>query len=211
MKTNTIIKTFAISLTLIILFAVLITGCLPGSEKKSPSSTASHIAAQPPSPSLTSAYVAQSPVVTATAQPEPSSGGKVKQVIYKNTQFGFMFVLPQDWNGYTIVNDKWKGNNVKSGKTTETGPMISIRNPKWTTKTRYQDIPILIFTMDQWKALQNDTFHIGAAPIGPSELGRNSTYVFALPARYNYAFPEGWKEVESYLAGKPIQTFDPSK
>jgi len=37
-------------------------------------------------------------------------------------------------------------------------------------------------------SLQQEKFHIGAAPINPSELGRNTKYVFALPARYNYAF-----------------------
>jgi hypothetical protein len=50
-------------------------------------------------------------------------------------------------------------------------------------------------------------FHIGAAPIGPKELDRNNKYVLALPARYNFAFPEGYEEVEKILAGKPLQAF----
>ena len=42
--------------------------------------------------------------------------------------------------------------------------------------------------------------------MGPSELGRNNRYVFALPARYNYTFPPGYKEVEKILANHPLQT-----
>ena len=41
--------------------------------------------------------------------------------------------------------------------------------------------------------------------MGPKELGRNSKYVFALPARYNFAFPTGFEEVEDILAGNPLQ------
>ena len=63
----------------------------------------------------------------------------------------------------------------------------------------------MVFTLAQWNALQQGKFHIGAAPIGPTELGRNSNYVFALPARYNYAFLNGYQEVENILKGKPLK------
>jgi hypothetical protein len=66
----------------------------------------------------------------------------------------------------------------------------------------------MIFTLAQWNLLQQDKFHIGAAPIGPRELGRNSSYVFALPARYNFAFPDGYKEVEAILDRKTLQPFE---
>ena len=62
----------------------------------------------------------------------------------------------------------------------------------------------MVFTLAQWKALQDLEFSVGAAPIGPSELGRNSKYVFALPARYNYAFPKGFEEVEDIVKNKPL-------
>ena len=42
---------------------------------------------------------------------------------------------------------------------------------------------------------------------GPSELGRNTRYVFGLPFRYNYSFPIGYEEVEKILESKPFQTF----
>jgi hypothetical protein len=63
----------------------------------------------------------------------------------------------------------------------------------------------MIITLKQWDALQNEKFHISAAPIGPSELGRNDKYVFALPPRYNYAFPLGHEEVEKILNGNPLK------
>jgi hypothetical protein len=45
---------------------------------------------------------------------------------------------------------------------------------------------------------------VSAAPIPPSELGRNSSYVFALPARYNFAFLPGYEAVDKLLQGKPL-------
>jgi hypothetical protein len=96
----------------------------------------------------------------------------------------------------------------ETDKTIETGPIISIRNPNWTSNKPMQDIPIMIFTINQWNAMQKDEFHIGAAPINPSELGRNSKYVFALPARYNFAFLPGYEEVENILKSTPLQPIE---
>lgn len=129
------------------------------------------------------------------------------QIIYENTQYGFKFSLPVGWRDYTILTDKWEGMAIddKGGKLAETGPVISIRHPEWTAQNPRQDIPVMVFTLDQWKALQQDEFHIGAAPVGPSELGRNSAYVFALPARYNFAYPAGYEEVEKILNGNPLK------
>ncbi len=129
-------------------------------------------------------------------------------VVYQNTWYGFNFSLPEAWKGYTIVTDKWKGVAIGGAKTIETGPEILIRHPQWTSQNPRQDIPIMIFTLAQWNALQQENFHIGVAPIGPSELGRNNSYVFALPARYNYAFPTGFEEVEQILHDKPLKTFE---
>ena len=85
--------------------------------------------------------------------------------------------------------------------------MVSIRHPQYTSQNLRQDVPIMVLTTAQWNSLQQGKFHIGAAPINPSELGHNSRYVFALPARYNYAFPTGYEEVEKILQGKPLQAF----
>ena len=130
------------------------------------------------------------------------------ETIYKNPQYGFTFTLPDTWQGYTIVSEKWEGLAIGSEEITATGPEISIRHPQWTKENPRQDIPIMIFTLAQWQDLQQEKFHIGAAPMGPSELGRSDKFVFALPARYNYAFPTGYEEVENILAAKPLKPIE---
>lgn len=142
---------------------------------------------------------------------QSGSSSENEAIIYKNTEYGFDFTLPASWENYKIIDEKWEGLAVggDSGeKVVETGPQILIRHPKWTSEKVRQDIPVMVFTIKQWNSLQKDEFHIGAAPIGPSELGRNNKYVFALPARYNFAFPEGFEEVEDILKGNPLHPFD---
>ncbi|NLI92774.1 MAG: hypothetical protein GX434_11385 [Peptococcaceae bacterium] len=131
----------------------------------------------------------------------------VNSIVYRNTQYGFYFSLPGSWQGYSIITDTWKGlaiGGTQGENVVQTGPLLSIRHPQWTAQNPRQDIPILIFTLAQWNSLQKEEYHIGAAPIGPKELGRNSKYVFALPARYNFAFPAGFEEVEKILEGNPL-------
>ncbi|HEX2945862.1 MAG TPA: hypothetical protein VHT96_07885 [Clostridia bacterium] len=130
---------------------------------------------------------------------EYSKRGPVK---YENKQYGFDFYLPESWKGYKVVEEKWEGRFGEN--IIETGPQLLIRNPAWTDKEPYQDIPIMVFTTEQWNALQNEKFYVSAAPIGPSVLGSNSEYVFALPPRYNYAFPKGFEEVEKIMSGSPL-------
>ncbi|SFS68387.1 hypothetical protein [Paenibacillus sp. BC26] len=137
--------------------------------------------------------------------PIVAQANQVQQAVYENTQYGFRFTLPESWKGYTIITDKWTGQDVTDGKVIESGASIGIRHPEWTADKPRQDIPIYVFTIDQWNAIQQEKFFIGAAPVGPSELTRNDKYVFALPARYNFAYPEGYQEVEDILKGNPIQ------
>lgn len=148
---------------------------------------------------------------------DPAWGGfegcaPITLVEYRNAQYGFTFSLPETWKGFSIITDKWEGYDLtkqypQGQVITEQGPMISIRHPQWTAQVPRQDIPIMVFTIDQWGALNKDEFHIGAAPINPSELGRNDKYVFALPARYNYAYPEGYQEVDEILSKGSLHTF----
>lgn len=143
--------------------------------------------------------------VEVTQQQQPDSG----TIVYRNADFGFSFSLPASWQGYQIVAGEWEGIALDASGSrapAETGPMLSIRHPQWTPQNRRQDIPILVFTTGQWTSLQAGVFHIGAAPINPSELGSTAKHVLALPARYNYAFPEGYEEVERILASHPLQT-----
>lgn len=129
-------------------------------------------------------------------------------MVYKNFEYGFAFKLPESWAGYEIVMDTWQGEKSEgsSGEmnAAASGRLFKIRHPAWTEDDPRQDIPIMIFSIDQWDTLQRGDFHIGAAPIGPRELGRNNKYVFALPARYNFAFPTGYEEVEKILEHDPL-------
>lgn len=133
-------------------------------------------------------------------------------IVYRNAGYGLSVALPASWKGYSVSIDKWTGNasgDQLGDVAVASGPVVSIHNPKWTGVNTYQDIPIMVFTIAEWNNLQADKFYIGAAPINPSELARNSRYVFALPARYNYAYTEGYQEVEQILAGKPVTAFEP--
>lgn len=126
---------------------------------------------------------------------------------YKNSQYGFGFALPYSWKGYSIVYGEWLGSYITDtgSNSPKSGPIINIRHPGWTEEIPRQDIPIMVFTLADWDALQREQFHIGAAPVGPSELAHNSKFVFALPARYNFAFLEGHEEVERILKSDPLQ------
>ncbi len=132
-------------------------------------------------------------------------------IVYENTRYGFTFSLPESWKGYTIVTGRWEGLSLERAsrdKVVERGPLISIRHPEWTAQNPRQDIPIMILTHAQWNSLRQGKFSVGAAPVGPTEIDRNSSYVFALPVRYNYAFPTGYEEVEKILEANPLIPFD---
>jgi hypothetical protein len=132
-----------------------------------------------------------------------------ERIVYHNAEYGFIFSLPESWKGYEIVAREWEGtlleNSGEGDGIAETGPMVLIRHPRWTSAEPRQDIPIMVFAVDQWEALQRGEFSVGAAPVPPRELGQNSEYVFALPARYNFAFPAGYEEVEDILEGEPLR------
>lgn len=168
--------------------------------------TASKIAVAMASLALLAGCATQgAPEPTPTASTPASSTPTVEtSLTYSNTLYGFTFTLPLDWKGYTVVNDSWQGYDIGSTKTVQTGSLILIRNPLWTAAKKYQDIPIMVFTIGQWDSMIRQEYTVSAAPIPPSELARNAQFVFALPARYNYAFPEGYKEVDEILQGKPL-------
>jgi hypothetical protein len=138
---------------------------------------------------------------------------QAKPVEYLNQEFGFRFSLPSSWEGYSVSRAEWEGraaDEVQGEVVVDRGPLISIHHPQSSPQYPRQEIPILVFTVDQWDSLQRGDWWIGAAPIGPSELARNSQYVFALAARYNYAFLEGWEEVERILQANPLEATEPA-
>lgn len=135
----------------------------------------------------------------------------VGAVVYKNTKYGFLFSLPEDWKGYSVLTDKWQADtdgDTKVAKDLLTGTEIIIRNPNWTKQNPWQDIPIMIFTIPQWNAVLNDELIVSVAPYPPTELGLNSKYVFAIPARYNYTDCAGIEEVEEIINDNALQAFE---
>jgi hypothetical protein len=133
-------------------------------------------------------------------------------VQYRNTEYGLLVKLPDSWKGFTIVTDQLDIGDTATGAVVGQYPRVSIRHPSWTTAVPRQDIPIDVFTIEQWEHVKGPgevEWSVSAAPIPPSELARNSKYVFALPARYNYAFPEGFEEVEQILLSSPVSGFEP--
>lgn len=137
--------------------------------------------------------------------------GETDLVVYKNDKYGFSFTLPKSWAGYKIVESAWQGFDTNSTyekpAPTETGKIIYIRHPLWTESKPRQDIPVMVFTLAQWEKVSKEELSVSAAPIPPTELGRNTKYVFALPARYNYAFPEGFEEVEKIIEGNNFKAY----
>ena len=135
----------------------------------------------------------------------PKAAAPPATVVYHNTQYGFCFVLPASWKGFTIVREQWSGTMFSSGQVVH-GPQLLIRNPQWTAKKPYQDIPIMIFTPSQWKMVVAVTMTVSAAPIGPAKMGENSHYVFALPPRWiGFTDALGQDEVNSWMQQNPFQ------
>lgn len=126
-------------------------------------------------------------------------------LLYENGLYGFNLSLPLSWTGYEVIETQWEGQALKGDQVLESGPLFLIRHPLWSQEIPRQDIPILVFTLDQWTSLEKEAFHLGAAPVGPRELGRSDSHVFALPARYNFAFPEGHEEVTEILDQGALQ------
>lgn len=117
--------------------------------------------------------------------------------IYKNSEYGFTLKLSKSWEGYTTS----KTPITSPDKSKVYGYTVVIRNPKWSDSNPRMDIPIQVFTLEQWTKWESTDFegYPTAAPMGPTERGRNSKYVFATGPRYNYSFATGWEEVDEII------------
>lgn len=145
-------------------------------------------------------------------QSQSETTNKSNSVVYINRTYGFRLTLPETWRGYSITVGEWTGSGGcadQSGEVPllEKGPLISIVHPFSTKAHPRQNIPIMIFTRDQWHLIQECKLSVSAAPFPPGELGRNGKYVFALPPRYNYAFLTGWEEVDEIMKHNPLHAF----
>lgn len=129
-------------------------------------------------------------------------------IVYRNTEYGFCFWLPQDWKGYRIVVDKWAGAvpGIEDPAKMVHGPEILIRNSAWRADDPWQDIPIMVFTRAQWRAKEKNGLILSAAGTDWGPWGSNARYVFKQPDRWiGYAEPKGWREVESLMMTHPFQ------
>jgi hypothetical protein len=131
----------------------------------------------------------------------PASSDAVE---YRNTKYGFAFSLPPGWKGYTIVTEQWEASDAQKG-TVERGPVVSIRHPGWTEDHPRQDIPIMVFTLEQWDSAEKGNFYLGGSAIVFHELGRNRKYAFAVSSRYNEADVVGREEVDRILQHEPLR------
>lgn len=126
---------------------------------------------------------------------------------YTNNEYGFSIALPDSWNGYNEILGQWEARDVGSGDVIDHGPIFTLRHPKWTEENKREDMPIMIFTPLQWASVQSGNISLGAAPIPPSVLGKNSKYVITLPARYNYDYKTGFEEVDQLV--HTLKSFEP--
>jgi|GEM_PF-1885118 beta-lactamase regulating signal transducer with metallopeptidase domain len=134
-----------------------------------------------------------------------------KSITYSNTDYGFELLLPSGWKGYEVMEDTWEGRDLsgkKAGEITESGAKLIIRHPEWTEENPRQDIPIMIFTFEQWERVTAEEIGVSAAPVGPYKLGGNSKYIFALPPRYNFAFNTGYEEVDKIVKSSAFKVND---
>ena len=184
---------------------------VPASEAPSSQAASSGIAAASSEAAPSSEAEASSAVPASASSAASSSRTPAGSVVYTNEKYGLRVTLPSDWKGYKVLAQKWSAFKVSDPTAPDSvfGPEIVIRNPRWTQAKHYQDIPIMIFTPSEWKQLDQDILYIGAAPVGPRELAKNSKYVFALPARYNFEFPEGYEEVDKLIDFGAVTAVEP--
>jgi len=130
--------------------------------------------------------------------------------VYVNKEYGFRLDLPQDWSGFSVIQEDWSGASRARGVQDQSGPLIRIRHPKYTENEPYEDIPIMVFTHKQWKTVEKQSLVVSAAPFPPAEIGHNARFVFATPPRFYYDFAKGYEEVLNIL-GKQFRAFAPAQ
>ncbi len=147
---------------------------------------------------------ANAPTNSGAALPATEADGGGNTVVYLNRAYGFSFSLPQSWKGFRVLACRWSGANVGDHDREGTGPLLVIRHPLSTEENPREDIPIMIFTRKQWRK-DGSNLIVSAAGVGPSEIGRNRKYVFALPPRFTNVDVEGVQEVLDIVTRQPFR------
>jgi len=125
------------------------------------------------------------PIITTPITVTTSAG-----LVYKNTTYDFQITLPKTWNDFKIQSSEILFGNS-----------VVIIHPDYTTLNPRMNIPILIYPIEKWTEWEKNNFegYPITAPIGPTERGRNTRFVFATAPRYNFIFLTGFEEVEIIL------------
>jgi hypothetical protein len=130
---------------------------------------------------------------------------------YHNAQYGLTFFLPASWKGHSVLIEQWDADlhsaDYQTVIGTEHGPIIVLRHPRWTAGEPYQDIPIIVFTRNQWDAVKPQRLFVGAGGSN-DEISHNAKYVFGTNSRHNWGELKGWEEtgdivVQNRAAGEP--------
>ncbi|HEY3760347.1 MAG TPA: hypothetical protein VGN23_01175 [Verrucomicrobiae bacterium] len=139
----------------------------------------------------------------------------VLPVAYHNSRYNLTFYLPADWHGYLVQTRQWNGITYAQATDRDEvvthGQMIDIlRGAQGKTGKPYQDIPIFIFTRQQWDDMHHGKFVDDQYAGGVIyEMWHNDDYVFGISSRFNVddSVP-GWdvaqKNVDQNCAAHPM-------
>jgi hypothetical protein len=164
-------------------------------------------------PRVTNAATKEQETTQTAGRGKTDKSRAAKFLVYTNKKYRFRFTLPESWRGYSIVAAEWEGGDggtYQAGEPVpppEKGPCILINHPLSTKDNPRQNILIMIFTKAQWQLVEAGRLILSAAPVGPRELGSNAKYVFALPARFDYADVAGVQEVDEIIQHDPLHPF----
>jgi hypothetical protein len=123
---------------------------------------------------------------------------------YHNAKYDLTFYLPQTWKGYSTLTNEWEGITYVPQKdrdvVLERGPIIVLRNPLWKTNDVYQDIPIWVFTRQQWTDDKSGKMSAEGAGGVMFELWHNDKYVFGIHSRAFWAEElKDWRNAENIV------------
>ena len=126
-------------------------------------------------------------------------------VRYHNAKYDLTFYLPQNWKGYSVLTEHWDGETYLADKDKDVvlarGPIIVLRNRLWKTNDQCQDIPIYIFTRQQWTDDKTGKSSAEGAGGVIYELWHNDRYVFGIHSR-TFGFNtdlKDWRETENIV------------
>jgi hypothetical protein len=118
-------------------------------------------------------------------------------LLYVNHNYGFSVTLPRSWKHYSVVQASWCKPDGSFGEDADSArcQIVVLRHVLQQHSAEpiphpYEDIPVVILTLVQWKQLQHGDLVIGSDQDKLSKLGRNGKYVFALlPPDYHDFVP----------------------